>query len=131
VERDPGTERRVTEEAPVDQITAPVGRSRRLDVSCRDLSGRSKTKHGAAERRSLLALGIASLVLLAVLVWAVVLLVHAFPPRTVRMTTGPRGEADDRLGERYRAVLARKAVGLQLVPSAGMAENLARLATDR
>ena len=43
------------------------------------------------------------------------------------MTTGPRGEADDRLGERYRAVLARHGVDLQLVPSAGQVENVARL----
>ena len=43
------------------------------------------------------------------------------------MTTGVRGEADDRLGEQYRAILARKGVDLQLVPSAGKVENLARL----
>jgi len=43
------------------------------------------------------------------------------------MTTGPRGEADDRLGERYRAILARRGVDLLLSPSAGMVENLARL----
>ena len=65
--------------------------------------------------------------LTAVVVWAVVILVHAFPPRTVRMATGPRGEADDRLGELYRAILARKGVDLQLVPTAGKADNLARL----
>jgi len=47
------------------------------------------------------------------------------------MTTGPRGEADDRLGERYRAILARRGVDLVLVPSAGKAENVARLKDPR
>lgn len=87
----------------------------------------SKKGHGIGERRPLLALGLATLFLVAVVVWAVVILVHAFPPRTVRMATGPRGEADDRLGEQYRAILARKGVDLQLVATAGKAENLARL----
>jgi len=75
----------------------------------------------------LIALGLAVLVLAAVVAWAVMLLAHAFPPRSVRMSVGPRGEADWLLGERYRAILARRGVDLELAPSAGKVENLARL----
>jgi TRAP-type uncharacterized transport system substrate-binding protein len=49
------------------------------------------------------------------------------PPRTVGMATGPEGSAYARLGTRYRAILARAGVELQLQATAGALENLARL----
>ncbi len=43
------------------------------------------------------------------------------------MTTGPEGSAYREFGERYRSALARDGIDLELVPSRGNVENLARL----
>lgn len=79
------------------------------------------------QKHPVAALGVAAALLLAVLVWAALLLTHAFPPRTVRMSTGPAGSGDAELGARYRAFLASKGIDLVLEPSAGKLENLERL----
>jgi TRAP-type uncharacterized transport system substrate-binding protein len=73
------------------------------------------------------ALVVVGALLLGVLAWAAVVLARAFPPRVVRMTTGPAGSGDAELGERYRTLLAKKGIDLVLVPSAGKVENLERL----
>ena len=80
-----------------------------------------------AARHPRLVLGLAAALTLALLSWAVVVIVHAFPPRTIVMTTGPSGQAEYELGLRYRAILARKGVRLTVAPSAGKIENLHRL----
>jgi NMT1 family protein len=79
------------------------------------------------KRRPLLALGLAAALLVAVLAWAVPFVARAFPPRTLRMTAGPKDSADYELGERYRGALAKRGVEVQLATSTGKAENLARL----
>jgi TRAP-type uncharacterized transport system substrate-binding protein len=83
------------------------------------------------KRHPVVALGVVAALLLGVLVWAALLLTHAFPPRSVRMTTGPKGSGDAELGALYRAFLARKGIDLVLVPSAGKVENLERLRNPR
>jgi TRAP-type uncharacterized transport system substrate-binding protein len=52
---------------------------------------------------------------------------NPFPPRTLAMVTGPAGSASYELGLRYREVLRRSAIDLQVIRSAGGVENLARL----
>jgi TRAP-type uncharacterized transport system substrate-binding protein len=79
------------------------------------------------QRHPVAALVVVVALLLAVLVWATLLLTHAFPPRIVRMSTGPSGSGDAELGAQYRAFLERKGIDLVLVPSAGKVENLERL----
>ena len=49
------------------------------------------------------------------------------PPRVIVMATGPEGDTYHDIGQRYRAVLARANVEVQLVPTAGSVENLASL----
>jgi TRAP-type uncharacterized transport system substrate-binding protein len=49
------------------------------------------------------------------------------PPRTLVMTTGMEGGSYAVFGERYREVLARDQVRLELRPSSGSVENLKRL----
>jgi TRAP-type uncharacterized transport system substrate-binding protein len=49
------------------------------------------------------------------------------PPRTIVMATGAEGGANYELGIRYRGILAQSGVKLQLLPTAGSLENLARL----
>src|SRR5262249_46081996 len=67
------------------------------------------------------------LVFLGVVVWTVAAYKHFLPPRTVVMTTGPEGGAYRELGEKYRRILARSGVTLELRSSRGDIENLQRL----
>jgi TRAP-type uncharacterized transport system substrate-binding protein len=70
---------------------------------------------------------LAALLTLAVTLWAAFFLLRALPGRTVVFATGPEGNAFAIVAERYRASLARHGVTLQLVPTAGAVDNLARL----
>src|SRR4051812_12830515 len=49
------------------------------------------------------------------------------PPRTVLMATGTQGSAYAEFGERYRELLARHGVKLELVSTNGAVDNLAKL----
>ena len=53
--------------------------------------------------------------------------VETLPPRTIVMATGAEGGAYHEMGIRYREILARAGVTLQLRPTAGGLENLALL----
>jgi TRAP-type uncharacterized transport system substrate-binding protein len=53
------------------------------------------------------------------------------PPRTIVMATGAEGGANHELGIRYREILAKAGVNLQLLPTTGGLENLARLRDPR
>jgi TRAP transporter TAXI family solute receptor len=53
--------------------------------------------------------------------------VRPFPPRSLTMTTGMEGGSYAVLGERYRQVLARNGIAIQLLASTGSVENLRRL----
>jgi TRAP-type uncharacterized transport system substrate-binding protein len=64
---------------------------------------------------------------MAILLGAVVYIVQTLPPRTVVMVTGSEGGANYELGIRYREILAKEGVKLQLQPTTGGLENLARL----
>lgn len=61
---------------------------------------------------------------------AIALLVLAYlwldptPPRRVRLATGPAQSAYDEFGKRYKKALAANRIQVELVPSAGSAENL-------
>jgi TRAP-type uncharacterized transport system substrate-binding protein len=49
------------------------------------------------------------------------------PPRTLTITTGPAGSSFQRNAERYKALVEREGVTLNIVPSGGAQENLQRL----
>jgi TRAP-type uncharacterized transport system substrate-binding protein len=70
---------------------------------------------------------VALLLTSAVALWAAFVLLRALPGRTVVLATGPEGNAFAIVAERYRASLARHGVTLQLLPTAGAVDNLARL----
>lgn len=78
-------------------------------------------------RRPALALSLAVAVFLASLAALVMIVTRGLPPRTIVMTTGPEGSAYQEFGEKYRAELARNGIRLELTPSQGNVENLARL----
>jgi TRAP-type uncharacterized transport system substrate-binding protein len=58
---------------------------------------------------------------------ASVYIVETLPPSTIVMATGAEGGAYHEMGIRYREILARAGVELQLLPTTGALENLARL----
>jgi len=78
-------------------------------------------------RRPILVVGLSAVVVLACLVWLILVVGRGLPPKTVVMTTGPDGSAYRAFGEKYRDLLARDGVVLELRPSRGNLENLARL----
>ncbi|HTO75468.1 MAG TPA: TAXI family TRAP transporter solute-binding subunit [Thermoanaerobaculia bacterium] len=78
-------------------------------------------------RRPVLVVAGAIAVSVVSLVALVFVVGRGLPPRTVVMTTGPEGSAYQEFGEKYRAALARDGIRLELRPSLGNLENLARL----
>jgi TRAP-type uncharacterized transport system substrate-binding protein len=70
-----------------------------------------------------------ALILIAVLVtlaW-----IGPLPPKVVVMSTGAPGSDYEVFAQRYKIILARSGVDLQLIPSAGGVENLKRLNDPR
>jgi TRAP-type uncharacterized transport system substrate-binding protein len=63
--------------------------------------------------------------------WAAIVALRPLPPRTVIMAAGPEGGSHYEIGMRYRELLARQGITLQLVATAGSLENLARLRDPR
>jgi TRAP transporter TAXI family solute receptor len=66
-------------------------------------------------------------VLIVAVLWYVIAALRPIPPRTVTMATGPEGGAYYDVGKLYRELLAHQGIELQLLPTAGSVENLARL----
>jgi TRAP-type uncharacterized transport system substrate-binding protein len=59
--------------------------------------------------------------------WSAVVILNPLPPCSVTMATGPEGGAYYEFGKRYREILAREGIDLQLKPTAGTFQNLAQL----
>jgi TRAP-type uncharacterized transport system substrate-binding protein len=72
-------------------------------------------------------LGFATTGVVVVLLGASAFVLETLPPRTIVMATGAEGGANYELGIRYREILAQSGIELQLLPTAGSIENLARL----
>ncbi len=78
-----------------------------------------------SRRVMLIGSGLGLAVLAAIVVALSIL--QPSPPRKVVMSTGPDGSAYAKFGERYREILARDGIELELRPSDGANENLTRL----
>ena len=63
----------------------------------------------------------------AAIACAAIVMLRSMPPHVIVMATGPEGDAAYEIGKRYRAVLARANVEVQLVPTAGSVDNRAML----
>ena len=83
------------------------------------------------QRRSAIFYVVMAVLAAGAVAWAVFVIADAIPPRRVVLTTGPEGGAYRELGEKYRKILARSHVTLELKPSLGNVENLARLKDKR
>jgi TRAP transporter TAXI family solute receptor len=78
-------------------------------------------------RRMALIAAVVTLAIVVAAIWAAFALLQPTPPRTVVMGTGPEGSAYAHFGKLYREIFAREGIDLELRPSAGAVENLARL----
>jgi len=67
----------------------------------------------------------------AILLGAGVVIFETLPPRTIVMATGAEGGANYELGIRYREILAKAGVKVQLLPTTGSMENLMQLRDPR
>jgi len=67
------------------------------------------------------------LLLVAAGFWIAYKFVRPAPPDTIAITSGPAGSVFEATAERYRKILAREGVTLQVLPSQGSLENLQRL----
>src|SRR6516165_3918687 len=67
----------------------------------------------------------------AIFFGAGVFIVATLPPREMVMATGAEGGANYELGIRYREILAKEGVKLQLQPTSGSLENLKYLRDPR
>jgi len=63
----------------------------------------------------------------AVVIVAAYLYVRPAPPNTLTIISGPTGSVFQRTAEKYRKILARNGVKLQILPSEGSLENLTKL----
>lgn len=81
--------------------------------------------------RGLWLLGTAATLVVAALLWLAIGLLRPFPPRRLVMATGAAGSDYSEVAGRYRAILARSGITVELVPTAGAMENLARLRNPR
>ena len=67
------------------------------------------------------------LLLCAVAIWIAAWFVRPAPPDTIVITSGPDGSQFRNTAERYKKILARNDVTLEILPSHGGLENLKRL----
>ena len=67
------------------------------------------------------------LLVVAVGIWVALKYARPAPPDKIVITSGPAGSAFQSTAERYRAILARNGVKLEILPSQGALENLHRL----
>lgn len=78
-------------------------------------------------RKELLVVGLPAAVLVVALFWAASLFVQPAPPKSIVMTTGSESGAYHGYAQRYRDILARHGITLELRTSSGSLENLQRL----
>ena len=84
-------------------------------------------KHRLPSRLGLLIALFGLVTLTAVVTRLAFVLLRPVPPRTVAMAMYPEGSLNAELVKRYKQVLDRNGIDLQLAPSAGAVESVARL----
>jgi ABC-type amino acid transport substrate-binding protein len=66
---------------------------------------------------------VAGVLIAAAIFW----FIHSAPPHSIIITSGAPGSLFETTAEKYRSILARKGVRLDIIPSQGSQENLQRL----
>jgi hypothetical protein len=111
-------------------VSAPARPPRRLNAL------RARAERALARWSALLGLGLTLTIGLIVVVGIgagalALAFLNSAPPTRLTMTSGPEGSAFRLVAERYRQILAREGVTLQILTSEGSRENLARLANPK
>ena len=83
--------------------------------------------HFNASKRTVTLIGAAVVLVVIALAATQLMIIGPAPPRTIMMATGAEGSAQQKFGERYRALLAAHGVELRLVTTEGSVDNLQRL----
>jgi TRAP-type uncharacterized transport system substrate-binding protein len=83
--------------------------------------------HKNLTRRYLLLSCVAVVVLIGALIWLIFALFSPTPPRSVSMAVDPDGSFSAEAAKRYRELLARDGIKLNLIPSKGAMESVAWL----
>src|SRR4030067_2549392 len=90
--------------------------------------GRNKIRELPSKVLSFVVISV--LLIIVLLFWVSYHYVKPFPPKSLIMATGTQGGAFASFGERYRQILARDNIRLELRLSSGAVENL-RLLRDK
>ncbi len=75
-----------------------------------------------------MAAGLPALLVLVVAGWVAFKATRFAPPTTIRFASGPEGSSYRKQAEKYKAILARDGVKVEILPSRGALENLKQLA---
>jgi TRAP-type uncharacterized transport system substrate-binding protein len=78
--------------------------------------------------RGLLLIAVPSLVLVVGAFWLAAQFIEPLPPQRIVLAAGPEGSALYALGQRYRAILARSGIALEVRATRGAGENVGLLA---
>ena len=84
-------------------------------------------KNAHTTRRYAKLASIAILALTAAVTWLAFALLRPTPPRSVTMAVDPEGTYGAEVAKRYKELLARDGIELELLPTAGAVDSLARL----
>ena len=79
-------------------------------------------------KRDLILFLIPALLLVAVAAWLTAKSSRLAPPHTIRITSGADGSSYRKFADKYKAIIERYGVKVEVLPSAGAIENLRRLA---
>src|SRR4051812_46888318 len=82
----------------------------------------------SASWRDLLAAGLPALLVLVGTGWLAIKAMRFAPPTTIRFASGPDGSSYRNQAEKYKAILARDGVRVEVVPTRGALDNLQQLA---
>ncbi|MFM9968269.1 MAG: TAXI family TRAP transporter solute-binding subunit [Burkholderiales bacterium] len=89
-----------------------------------------KIKISEISRRDLAMIGLPALVIVIAAFWGAYQFVKPAPPDSFVMSTGREDGAYHAVGLRYKELLAKNGISVQLKTSAGAVENLSRLADE-
>jgi hypothetical protein len=79
--------------------------------------------------RDLILVGAPVLVVVVLAAWVAVKAIHFAPPGTIRIVSGPDGSTFRASADKYKKIIERYGVKVEVLPSRGALDNLEKLAT--
>lgn len=90
-------------------------------------SARPMARFIGVSLRDLVVTSAPLLLLTALAIWAAYWYIRPAPPKSIIISAGPKGSTFYLTAQKYREILARNGVNLQVIPSEGSVDNLRRL----